>query len=199
MKEDFSQELNFTSSLVKEFPIGPTQTQVGVITFASDAVTEFELNKYTDKIDVQTAINQITHRGGGTDIGKALDLAKTNCFANARGPPYPKIAILITDGVSVAGAVTAADRLKGTGVKIYSIGVGNNVNIQELNGIASDPDTDYVYRVDNFDSITAIKGALVKEVCEGKIYCDYTLNYYYLYHLKLSTGREENNFKRSSY
>jgi len=165
--QDFMQELNFTSSLVKEFPVSPTETQFGVITFASDAVTEFELNRFAVKIDVQNAINQITFRGGGTDIGRALDLARTQSFPLARGGAIPKIAILITDGVSVAGAVTAADRLKGTGVKIYSIGVGNNVNIQELNGIASDPDTDYVYRVDNFDSITAIKGALVKEVCEG--------------------------------
>merc|ERR1712200_212281 len=124
--QDFMQELNFTSSLVKEFPVSPTETQFGVITFAS----------------------------GGTDIGRALDLARTQSFPLARGGAIPKIAILITDGVSVAGAVTAADRLKSTGVKIYSIGVGNNVNIQELNGIASDPDTDYVYRVDNFDSIT---------------------------------------------
>jgi len=167
VKEDFSQELNFTSSLVKEFPIGPTQTQVGVITFASDAVSEFELNQYASNIDVEKAINQITHRGGGTDIGKALDLARTNCFANARGPPYPKIAILITDGVSVAGAVTAAQSLKSTGVEIYSIGVGNSVNVPELNAIANDPDADYVYRAENFDAITAIKGALVDKVCEG--------------------------------
>ena len=54
------------------------------------------------------------------------------------------------------------------GVTVFSIGVGNQTDLTELNAIASDPDITHVFSVDDFDSLSGIIGSLLKGVCEAE-------------------------------
>ena len=51
---------------------------------------------------------------------------------------------------------------------MFSIGVGDGPDQTELKAIASDPDSTHVYSVDDFNSLSKIRGSLQKGVCETK-------------------------------
>lgn len=81
-----------------------------------------------------------------------------------------KIAIVITDGRSQDSAATAqeAQHLRDKGVTVFSIGVGTGPQESELRAMASDPDSDHVFIVTNFDALSLIKSSLQQRACEGK-------------------------------
>ncbi|XP_035824757.1 uncharacterized protein LOC101847325 [Aplysia californica] len=58
-----------------------------------------------------------------------------------------------------------ADELRANDIDVYSVGIGAGVDINEMNGIASDPDTRYVYTADNFDSAQALADVLGPKIC----------------------------------
>ena len=60
----------------------------------------------------------------------------------------------------------AADEAKRWGIRLFVIGVGNNVNVDELRTIASDPDNDFLYRVDDFYQLQSLKDTLLTRLCQ---------------------------------
>ena len=55
-----------------------------------------------------------------------------------------------------------ATATKQAGIRIISIGVGSGYDENELNGMASDPVSENVFTVDDFDKLTSI----LSDVCE---------------------------------
>ncbi len=79
--------------------------------------------------------------------------------------------MLLTDGFSNGiKPGFAASALRNLGVSIFSIGVGQSVSVAELNEIASDPDTDYVFRLNNFNELASFVDRVSSVSCSGK-YC----------------------------
>jgi len=56
---NFQKQLNFVSRFAQSFDIGPRNVQIGVVTFATTPHNQFNLNIYTVKHDLVTAINRI--------------------------------------------------------------------------------------------------------------------------------------------
>lgn len=52
---------------------------------------------------------------------------------------------------------------------MFSIGIGGDINIQELNSIATDPDTEHVFTVTNFASLKTISNSLTSRTCDGNV------------------------------
>jgi collagen type VI alpha len=78
----------------------------------------------------------------------------------------PKIAIVITDGHSTHKDKTIehAEKLKEQGVEIYSIGVGDKVDEDELVKMASNKN---LFRVNTFTALSHIQPLLLRQVCTG--------------------------------
>jgi hypothetical protein len=53
------------------------------------------------------------------------------------------------------------------GVVMFGIGVGGDVNILELQSIASPAYSEHVFTVSNFNSLSGIVSALSSKTCEG--------------------------------
>ena len=51
---------------------------------------------------------------------------------------------------------------------ILVVAVGDWLNMVEIREIASDPDVQSVFNVEDFDSLTEISGALKQLLCDGK-------------------------------
>ena len=51
-------------------------------------------------------------------------------------------------------------------MQVLAIGVGSGVDDNELNAIASDPDSQNVYKAATFDSLTSLRGLLAAKACE---------------------------------
>ena len=50
---------------------------------------------------------------------------------------------------------------------VFSIGVGSGPQLSELNAMASDPDSDHVFQVNDFDALNQILNALQKGACDS--------------------------------
>lgn len=80
----------------------------------------------------------------------------------------PIVGVVLTDGISKNETKTAyaANGLKDLGVTMYSIGVTDIKNKEELNNIASSPEN--VITFQTFDELAAKLESLVKLVCPSK-------------------------------
>lgn len=54
---NFQKTLDFVKTMVNGFPIGPTETHIGLITFDSKVYLQFHLNKFTDKNAIKNAVS----------------------------------------------------------------------------------------------------------------------------------------------
>jgi len=171
---DFDKQLDFVDGIVSQLNIGRSEnhTRVGIITFADRAYLKFHLWRYANLKNIKLAIKKIRHHGiARTNTGAALKYMANNMFRKGYGSRdnVSKVAILITDGHSQKTRKTleeaAAARAKG--ITIYVIGVGDNIKASELEGIASDPDYQYVYHVDNYDHLKSSTDLFIDQACLG--------------------------------
>ena len=165
----------FVRNTVDEFNIGADQTQVGVISYSGSARVRFYLNSYHDKSALLTAIDNLPYSGGTTDTAGAIDLLRQQGFTEANGgrpqtQAIPRVAVVITDGRSnsYSATITAAQNAHDEDITIFAVGIGSNVNINELNAIASDPS--YVSTITGFDTsqFDALQTIIINEACTSK-------------------------------
>ena len=165
----------FVYNTVNEFDIGADETQVGVISFSSSAQVQFYLNTYHDKSALLTAINNLPYSGGGTDTAAGLNLLRQSGFTSANGgrpltQAIPRVAVVITDGQSNDGTATAAaaQSAHDAGITILAVGIGSNVDNDELTAIASDPS--YVSTITGFDTsqFDALQTTITREACTSE-------------------------------
>ena len=101
----------------------------------------------------------ILHEGGETNTGAALRITRQLVFNEQNGdrPNAANIAVLVTDGNENRGfdAQTEAANLRNSGVTIFTVGITPPVDVEQLRGIATDPDETHVFTVDGKDPIRA--------------------------------------------
>ncbi len=91
---------------------------------------------------------------------------------NGDRPEVDDLAIVITDGVSTRDRhLTSpyAREAKERGIRILAVGIGPDINIEELESIASPPGEETeqtVFQVSDFDKLADIVPGLVQETCD---------------------------------
>ncbi|XP_063344125.1 collagen alpha-4(VI) chain-like isoform X2 [Pelmatolapia mariae] len=161
---DFSDMQKFIVEFLHTFRIGPDHVRMGLVKYSDSPSLEFDLTQHSDVKTMEKVVNKISHKGGGTNTGKALSSMKGH-FQNAktsRGYKVSEYLIVITDGESNDKVKDPAEELRAQGVIIYAIGV-NASNDNELNEIAGDPKRKYF--VSNFDALKIIKNDVIREIC----------------------------------
>lgn len=167
--KDFNKELDFVRNVVKMFDVSANKTRVGIVVFSHDAQMFLPLNNTLNKQELLDSISKVSHIGGGTNTAAALRLVRQDGFLNdiARAK-VPKIAIVLTDGLSANEDLTQreAKLTQLSGISVFAIGIGNGVDLIEIRNIASNPDDNYVFQVDDFNSLDTIKEVLAIKTCD---------------------------------
>ncbi len=60
----------------------------------------------------------------------------------------------------------SANEARRWGIKLFVIGVGDNLNLNELRGVANDPDDEFLYRVPDFDRLQGLRDTLLTRLCQ---------------------------------
>lgn len=142
-------------------------TRVAAIIYGTETKLLFNLGSSGAKSveDVKRKLDKIKKIGGGTATRKALELAKRVVFPK-RKSERQRAMFFITDGRSNIGGPPekAAKVLREQhNVEIYAIGVGDEVNRQELHAIAVNKDD--VIVVKNFkELVKSIKKAVTTTI-----------------------------------
>lgn len=99
--------------------------------------------------------------------GKALKKAKEDLFDKSARPGVPNIAIVITDGKSRDDIDDPAQTLRDSGVTVISIGIGKNYDLKELEKMATDPDSQHLFK-GKFDALSSEVDSIVDTACTGR-------------------------------
>jgi len=168
-KGNFVKQIEFVKGLSKTFNVSKNDTNVGVITYAGDAVVRYRFENITNQTELENALGILTINGSGRNIGKALDVARTDLFNQTipdRNDTVRDILVVITDGGSDDDIAVAAYALKEDGVIIFSVGIDRYVRGQ-LNEMATDPDSEHVFTIDIYDELGPTMAPLKDEIIRG--------------------------------
>ncbi|KFR04787.1 Vitrin, partial [Nipponia nippon] len=160
---NFRTVLQFVANISKEFEISDTDTRIGAVQYTYEQRLEFSFDKYSTKQDVLSAIKRISYWSGGTSTGAAISYASEQLFSKSK-PNKRKIMILITDGRSYDDVRVPAMAAHQNGVIAYSVGVAWAAQ-DELEAIATDPDKEHSFFVDDFDNLYRFVHQLIQNIC----------------------------------
>ena len=102
----------------------------------------------------------------------ALEVIKNDMFQASRGdrPDRQNIAVLLTDGRSTDEQQTwqRAMEVRQADITLLVVGISAHVYPRELQAIASSPVDNNVFLTDSFTTLTDVKDALTRALCNGK-------------------------------
>lgn len=107
---------------------------------------------------------------GNTNTGDAIKFVTDKGLgAGEARKEVAQIIITITDGLSQEPKKTAqaAAEAKRKGVYMFAVGVGPEVDAQELSDISSDPDEDFVFSVDDYTALASVTKLLAQKTCKA--------------------------------
>ena len=99
--------------------------------------------------------------------GKALLLAKDALFAASARSGVPNIACVLTASRSTDDVGSSAQMLKGSGVTCISIGMGTDYDLGQLQAIATDPDSQFMFKA-GFNALGSLVSPVVASCRKGK-------------------------------
>uniref|UniRef100_A0A3Q0T1W5 VWFA domain-containing protein n=1 Tax=Amphilophus citrinellus TaxID=61819 RepID=A0A3Q0T1W5_AMPCI len=162
---DYAIMKNFTIELINSFKVSEDLVRVGLGQFSSMFQHEFYLNQYYTEKAMSEHILKTNQVGGGTNIGLALTFIK-EYFEASRGSRksegISQNLVLITDGESQDDVEDSAVELRGLGIEVFAIGIGD-VHDLELLQITGTPER--LFTVQNFGSLDKIKQKVVDTIC----------------------------------
>jgi len=151
-----------------------TDDQVGVVTFATEAELTRPLSREISS--AARAINSLSidpkEETGSTNTGDALKLAAAELMSERGNNNARKVLVILTDGLATAPdpdpelyARTEAGRVKQQDITVYSIGLGESVNMDFIRSIASSPRQ--AYQALTTDQVDAIYKTITASLCEN--------------------------------
>ena len=106
----------------------------------------YSLSRYATAVDINNAVENIPYTGGGTYTSSGLNVVRTQLMTSANGlrnlsSGVSRVLIVMTDGVSTGGyePATEAALVRAESVNVFAMGVGQNLDIAQLESIASSP------------------------------------------------------------
>jgi Mg-chelatase subunit ChlD len=155
--------------------------QVSLVTFANEASSPIDSNLSSDFKDVAASIDAINIAKNGlqnTNIADAIAKAREELLSPRHKNNSQKVMITLTDGVAnrpersgdAAYAETIAqseaDIAKQSGIAMYSIGLGKDINANFLARIASS--TDEFYLAPTTETLTNIYSQIATKICKRR-------------------------------
>uniref|UniRef100_A0A2K6QUP7 Collagen alpha-1(VII) chain n=1 Tax=Rhinopithecus roxellana TaxID=61622 RepID=A0A2K6QUP7_RHIRO len=166
-RSNFREVRSFLEGLVLPFSGAASAQGVrfATVQYSDDPRTEFSLDALGSGSDVIRAIRELSYKGGNTRTGAAiLHVADRVFLPQLARPGVPKVCILITDGKSQDLVDTAAQKLKGQGVNLFTVGI-KNADPEELKRVASQPTSDFFFFVNDFSILRTLLPLVSRRVC----------------------------------
>ncbi|WAR09890.1 CO6A3-like protein [Mya arenaria] len=157
---NFKKMLSFCKEIVDKAAIDSGSVRIGVLIYSTEVEIEFHLNKYTNTADIKAAIDRIPYIYGSTNSADALKTMHEVMFTARNGdrPDVDNIAFMITDGISNINGrrtIPEAENAQGKDIRVYAIGIGLT-DTRELEGMASEPKSENMFNVREFDELTGL-------------------------------------------
>uniref|UniRef100_A0AAN0N8N9 Collagen alpha-4 like protein n=1 Tax=Dugesia japonica TaxID=6161 RepID=A0AAN0N8N9_DUGJA len=163
--EDYDSAKRFIAKIFGKLELGPNKGRVAMISFSNDPRLDFSFEDYYDNKKLDLKLRNLERFGGLTGIGKALQEVQSKLMPKQRSK-VPFNILLITDGVNniYPRPYGVANALKQNKANIITLGIGSDINLNELKALSSN---DKVLTVDSFDELEASLKTIFETVICG--------------------------------
>jgi len=170
-KGNFNKSLVFVSKLIGSFEVSKNATRPGLVVFSEDPHLVFNFSLYETFSDVMASTQMASFPGRGRKTGKALNFVRRNLFAESVVKNKSNYLIFLSNGASYDFVKTPARLLREQNVTIFSIGIGNNNDVEQLKEIAGDNRT-RLYQT-NYRELDGLHKKLKQEICRCESFNDF--------------------------
>ena len=134
-----TQVISFVKQIYRAFPLGKSDTHVGLVICGSGARVMFNLNSYRTVRQLDAAFARVRRLGGNLRIEAGFRVAQTQLFRRAR-KGIPNVLIAITNGIPSGNYISASASARISGILVYAIGTSRTfVQRQMLNAMGTTP------------------------------------------------------------
>nr|WNX29080.1 CREWS-B [Colubraria reticulata] len=168
---DFLLQLKFVQDLITHFDVSPQKTRVAVVSYSQGYREEFSLDQYQSADTMMFAVeNIVSTRGGYLDSHDAIQHALKLLIRQSRNDAAHVI-IYITHGRATLKDKTLkiADKVRDKGILMFSVGVGREVDTEELKEIATEKTKEFAHSVYSFHDLSTLSQTLGPKVCAAEI------------------------------
>ncbi|XP_070777830.1 collagen, type XXVIII, alpha 1a [Enoplosus armatus] len=172
--ENFELVKDFVNALVDRVSVSGEARRIGVVLYSHVDMVVVSLQQQSSQDDVKAAVRKMPYLGEGTFTGSAIHRA--NQLFKASRPGVRKVAVVLTDGQAdprdIMQFEETATEAHAKGTEMFVIGVANKTDPlyeefrAEMNVIASDPDEEHVYLIDDFRSLPTLESKILSRICE---------------------------------
>uniref|UniRef100_A0A8C0C4F9 Collagen alpha-1(XXI) chain n=1 Tax=Buteo japonicus TaxID=224669 RepID=A0A8C0C4F9_9AVES len=166
--ENFEIIKSWLANITRNFDIGPKFIQVGVVQYSDYPVLEIPLGTHESTENLIREMESIHYLGGNTRTGRAIQFAFDHLFAKS-SRFLTKIAVVLTDGKSQDEVKDIAAEARKNKITLFAIGVGSEIEEDELKAIANKPSSTYVFYVEDYIAISRIKEVIKQKLCEESV------------------------------
>ncbi|XP_024072267.2 collagen alpha-1(XXI) chain [Terrapene carolina triunguis] len=166
--ENFEIIKRWLVNITRNFDIGPKFIQVGVVQYSDYPVLEIPLGTHDSTENLIREMESIQYLGGNTRTGRAIQFSIDHLFAKS-SRFLTKIAVVLTDGKSQDEVKDAAAEARKNKITLFAIGVGSEIEEDELRAIANKPSSTYVFYVEDYIAISRIREVIKQKLCEESV------------------------------
>lgn len=169
MEPSFAQAQILSRYIVQGLNYDSGLTRTAVITYSDQATVQFNFDKFSSKRTILDNMAFLLERGR-TNTVSALDKLRNEVFIRDKGDRdgVRNVAVLISDGnsnVDQEYTLEKAERLRNAGVEVYAVGIGKQVDMSEVNGIAN-VGLSYIARQEN--DVERIASLILDDMCQNQ-------------------------------
>lgn len=159
--ENFELVKDFVSAVVDRVSVSMVGSHIGVVLYSHVDMVVASLQELSSRTDIKAAIERMPSLGEGTFTGSAIHRATRMLQASQAG--VRKVAMVLTDdqadprdGMKFEETAREAHA---KGIEMFVVGVKNKSDPlygqfqTEMNAIASDPDEEHVFLIDDFHTL----------------------------------------------
>ncbi|OAF67831.1 Cochlin [Intoshia linei] len=171
--DNWNLMLQFLTKVVDALNVGGDEVRIGVVSFSEEGILEIPLNKYYNPDDLKQAILDIQYTGMRTNTAGGIETMRLELFTSRNGDrsSEPNVVIVLTDGnptIRKNDWLDQAEKAKNEGIKIFSVGITDAVNVDVLKGMSTGLkvlNVDYFVSPD-FNSLSDIISNLIHKTCD---------------------------------
>jgi len=157
----------FVQNLVDSLTIGDDNTKITIAQFSFETTTYCVLSNSRSVIDgaINTAKNDQDRRTTHTSF--AIQTMMNHMATNGR-VGVPQVMIVMTDGAATGGLDSSViDAMHAAGIITFAIGIGAGADQNELAEIATDPDSEFLFSLENFGALSNISPGITQAICSS--------------------------------
>ncbi|NWR30291.1 COSA1 protein, partial [Tachuris rubrigastra] len=166
----------FTKTFIDKVSANHATARIGIINFSHKVDLVSSLKQYTTIEYLKSAVDKMPYLGEGTYTASAIQEA-IQLFQAAR-PAVRKVTVVITDGQADARDKVQLDNIvreaHAMNIEIFVIGIVQRTDphfddfLKEMQLIATDPDEEHVYQIEDFITLSALENKLITKICENE-------------------------------